>query len=131
MRHRLGSTLRIAAFVVNAGLLGVGVWLFARPHRPGDTWAAGALGVIASLNASAVLTAGRQGGDTHLRGRVQRIVMMANLGLIGVAVALAAGSALQKGLGGPESLASLGLVIPPLLTTAAILAARTDGRAGG
>jgi hypothetical protein len=131
MRHRLVSTLRLAAFVVNVGLLGVGVWVFIRPHRPGDTWAAGALGVIAALNASAVLTAGWRGGDVHLRLRVQRIVMMANLGLIGVAVALAAGSVLQDGLGGVESLATLGLVVPPLLTTVAILAARSDARAGG
>lgn len=131
MPHRLVSTLRLAAFVVNVGLLGVGVWLLVPPRRPGDTWAAGALCVIAALNASAVLSAGRRGGDAHLRGRVQRIVMIANLGLIGVGVALATGSALQGGLGGVESLATLGLVGPPLLTAAAILAARINPRADG
>jgi hypothetical protein len=126
MTHWHVSALRLAALVVNVGLLGFGVWLQFQPQRPGDTWAAGALCVIAAVNASAVLTAGRRGGDAHLRGRLQRIAMMANLGLIGVGVALAAGSMLQEGPGGVESLSTLALVGPPLLTAVAILAARSQ-----
>ena len=120
-RRRL---LRLAALLLNGGLLLVGVYFELWPRYRTDVWAAGALCAIAIIN-SAALTAGTDGsGVRHLRRRLRRIALVASVLLASASLVLAF---LEATRGSPlAALSALALVLAPGVSAAAII----DDRSG-
>lgn len=87
------------------------------PRLPADAWTAGAAGAIAILNASALFLSGE---SEPVALRVRRIALFAN-GLLFLAAALFVAGSLAHGVGALGLLLSAGLLLPPLITGAALV----------
>jgi hypothetical protein len=113
--------VKAAALLTNAGQFLLGATLEAKPSLRGDAWSGSALAAIAIINSAALLLAAQWRGHERLRGRVRRISLFANAMLLLVGGALGVGFLQAPGVSGLETVATLGLLAPPLLTAAALL----------
>jgi hypothetical protein len=113
--------VRLAALLLNLGQFLLGIWLEGNPSLRGDVWSGGALAAIAVFNSAALILAGGWGGYDHLHTRVRRISLFMNGILLLAGAALTIGFLQAPGVSGLETVATLGLLLPPLLTAAALL----------
>jgi uncharacterized membrane protein YbhN (UPF0104 family) len=110
--------LKWPAVGLNAVLFAVGLYFEARPRDRHDVWSAAGVAAVAVLN-SAALTVGASGRvSRRLRHRLRRIVFIVNALLATAGLFFLWVEALHDGW--PGVLHGLVLVVPPLLTIAAL-----------
>ena len=117
-RRAAAGYLKWPAVGLNAVLFAVGLYFEVRPRDRHDVWSAAGVAAVAVLN-SAALTVGASGRvGRHLRHRLRRIVFIPNALLVTVGLFFLWVEALHDGWAGV--LRGLVLVVPPLLTIAAL-----------
>jgi hypothetical protein len=117
-RTRARRRLRLLAVLLNAGLLGAGLYFQAHPRDRHDLWSASGVAAVAVVNSAAltVPTRGRAGAGFVLR--LRRIALFANTLLLATACVIVGLSALRDWR--HAALHGVALAVPPLLTIVAL-----------
>jgi hypothetical protein len=110
------------AVLLNALLFVVGVYFEIHPRDRSDVWAAAGVAAVALLNSAALTVRGQRGRLGRAVVRLRRIALIANTLFLIAAGAIVA----VQSLGDSEHtvLLATALVLPPLITLAALVRAR-------
>ncbi len=114
---RRGSVVAIAV-AMNVLLFGVGVYFELHPHDRHDLWSAAGVAAVALLNSAALTVPATAPASVRFVARLRRIALIANSLLLLTAALIVALEALLDGR--HAALHGVALVVPPLLTIAAL-----------
>jgi len=109
--------LLAAAVLLNAFLLGVGIYFQLHPRDRRDVWSAGGVAAVAILN-TAALVVGWRDPSRRVAARLRRIALLANSVLAATGVVFAVVEALREL--GHGAIHGVSLVAPPLVTMLAL-----------
>lgn len=117
-RTRARRRLHVAAIIANVVLFAVGLWFEAHPRDRSDRWTAAGVAAVALANSAAlsVPTRGRRGERAVLR--LRRVALILN-GLLLLSASVIVALASARGL--PYAALHAVLLVPPLLTTLALV----------
>jgi O-antigen/teichoic acid export membrane protein len=117
LRLRTARRLKSLAVAVNVVLFAVGLYFEVYPRDRHDVWSAAGVAAVAIVN-SAALTIGTGGRRRNrFRVRLRRIGLIANTFLVATGLLLAGVEVLGDS---GHALIGLALVVPPLITIAAL-----------